>query len=247
LTISEIPGGISELSARLAASGGVSAVVLGGSQASGEAGPDSDWDLGVYYRGTVDLAPLTAFGEVHPPGSWGRIMNGGAWLVIDDVRVDVLLRDLDVVEHWSSQARAGRYDVDGLLGYVAGIPTYSLLAEVAGALVLHGLLEGDTAFPPALRDVAPGRWRYHRDFSLTYAVAQARRGNPVGAIGQCARAIFEEAHARRCESGRWSLNEKRLLDGCGLDDASAALVAFGRSSSAQLASVELVRDVLTTG
>jgi len=35
------------------------------------------------------------------PGSWGRLMNGGAWLKIGE-RIDVLLRDLTVVEHSSA-------------------------------------------------------------------------------------------------------------------------------------------------
>jgi hypothetical protein len=192
----------------------------------------------------MDLAPLAAFGELHPPGSWGRIMNGGAWLVVDDVQVDVLLRDLDAVDHWSSEAQHGRYDVDGLLGYLAGIPTYSLMAEVAGAHVLLGVLDLDTAFPAALQELAPARWRYHRDFSLTHAAAHSRRGNVVGAIGQCARAVFEEAHARRCERATWSINEKRLLDGCGLDDASRLLETFGRTSDQQMASVDLVVGAL---
>ena len=43
----------------------------------------SDWDLGVYHRGTIDLSRLAVRGEVYPPGSWGRLMNGGAWLRSD--------------------------------------------------------------------------------------------------------------------------------------------------------------------
>lgn len=53
-------------------------------------------------------------------------MNGGSWLQLDDLRIDVLVRDLDVVEHWAGEAGAGRFEVDGLPGYVAGITTYSL-------------------------------------------------------------------------------------------------------------------------
>jgi len=59
---------------------GAEAVVLGGSRVTGSHKLSSDWDLGVYYRGAIDLTALAAFGTVFPPGSWGRIMNGGAWL-----------------------------------------------------------------------------------------------------------------------------------------------------------------------
>jgi hypothetical protein len=30
---------------------------------------------------------------VYPPGAWGRIMNGSAWLTYDGLKVDVILRD----------------------------------------------------------------------------------------------------------------------------------------------------------
>ena len=69
---------VAGLADRLAAMPGAVAVVLGGSRGLGGGDGTSDWDLGDYYRGTVDLAALSGLGVVHPPGSWGRIMNGGA-------------------------------------------------------------------------------------------------------------------------------------------------------------------------
>jgi predicted nucleotidyltransferase len=72
----------------------VVAVALGGSWARDEAHPDSDVDLGIYYRGRDrpeiealrDLArelddsrprdPVTDF------GGWGPWIDGGGWLVI---------------------------------------------------------------------------------------------------------------------------------------------------------------------
>jgi hypothetical protein len=56
--------------------------VLGGSRVAGEQHAGSDWDLVVYYRTFIELRPLAVFGDVYPPGSWGRIMNGG-W--VDEV------------------------------------------------------------------------------------------------------------------------------------------------------------------
>ena len=167
--------------------------------------------------------PSPRHGEVHPPGSWGRLVNGGALLRLAGLHVDVLLRDLSVVEHWTAEAAAGRFEVDGLLGYVAGLPTYSLTAELAGCRPIHGVLRVDSRFPDMLAVTAPNRWRLHRDFSLRYAAAHAARGNVVGALGLAARAVLEEAHARRCLQRRWVVNEKRLLDGVELDDASALL------------------------
>ncbi|WP_169731388.1 nucleotidyltransferase domain-containing protein, partial [Streptomyces glaucescens] len=45
---------------RLAALPTVEAVSLGGSRAQGTHRADSDWDLGIYYRGAFDPADLRA-------------------------------------------------------------------------------------------------------------------------------------------------------------------------------------------
>jgi hypothetical protein len=219
--MTDVPRFIDDLTDLLAAMPGVVAVTLGGSRATGAATPASDWDVGVYYRGAIDTAALEALGEVHRPGAWGRIMNGGAWLTLDGARVDVLLRDLDIVDAWSARAREGVYEVDALLGYVAGVPTYSLLAERAIGLPLRGELPPAGEFPPRLADAAPSRWRFHVDFSLMHARMRADKGDVVGAVGQVAKAVTELAHALLCERRTWVLNEKRIVEAAGLHAAHA--------------------------
>lgn len=224
----ELPPPIEEIVELLAAMPGAIAVVVGGSRATGESDAGSDWDLGVYYRGALETSALAARGTVHPPGSWGRIMNGGAWLACAELKIDVLLRDLDVVEHWSRLAAQGQYEVDGLLGYLAGIPTYSLLAERAVAQVLRGALQPPGPFPTLLAETAPVRWRFHRDFSLAHARMRAARGDLVGTVGQAARAAMEHAHAILCDQRTWVLNEKQLLRRAGLSTVDALFTEAAR-------------------
>jgi hypothetical protein len=171
-------------------------------------------------------------------------MNGGAWLEIDGHRVDVLLRDLDVVEHWSAAARRGTFEVDALLGYTAGCPTYSLLAERASAVTLRGELEPAGAFPEALATAAPPRWRFCASFSLEHARMRAARGDVVGAVGQAARAVTEEAHARLCERRTWMLNEKQMLAAVGLDALHAHFAAAPSEAAALIDWVAATRDAL---
>jgi hypothetical protein len=57
------------------------------------------------------------------------VFNGGAWLHIEDRRVDVHYRDLDTVEHELGEAAAGRFRIEPLLFYLAGIPTYLAMAN----------------------------------------------------------------------------------------------------------------------
>jgi predicted nucleotidyltransferase len=64
-----------DMTNRLAGVPGVVGVLLGGSRARGEHRPESDGDLGVYYRGDLDLAALRALAgpdvDVAGPGAWG--------------------------------------------------------------------------------------------------------------------------------------------------------------------------------
>ena len=151
--ITDLPKPVAELVTVLAAMPGAVAVALGGSRALGVSDADGDWDFGLYYRGTIDLAALTARGTVHPPGAWGRLLNGGAFLRCGAAKVDVGLRDLDAVEHWTRCAGQGEFAVDHMLGFVAGLPTYLLAAEVGSCRIVWGSLPA-APFPAKLAAAA---------------------------------------------------------------------------------------------
>jgi hypothetical protein len=238
-----LPQPIVELVNVLQAMPGVVAVVLGGSRALEVNDAGSDWDLGLYYRGALDYTALAARGQVYPPGAWGRIMNGGAWLQCGREKVDVLLRDLDIVNHWTQRAEQGEFEVDALLGYLAGVPTYILSAELASCQVLRGELQ-PKSFPSKLVASAPPRWRFCRSFSLDYARMHARRGNVAGAAGQVAKAVMEEAHAILCERSQWACNEKRLIETAGLADLFPVLAQVPLESANLVQWVDLVAERL---
>jgi len=68
------------LAERLAAVPGVVAVTLGGSRAVGAAVEGSDWDFGLYYRGALDPADISALGwpgRVFAPGEWAASSTAG--------------------------------------------------------------------------------------------------------------------------------------------------------------------------
>jgi hypothetical protein len=243
----ELPAEIRDLVDVLASMSGAVAVVLGGSRALGTPTPRSDWDLGVYYRGKLDTAALAHFGVVHPPGSWGRVMNGGAWLTIANAKVDVLFRDLDVVEHWSGRASEGEFEVDALLGYLAGVPTYSLLAERAVAVPLRRALPDAGAYPRKLKETGLSRWHYHCQFSFEHARMRAERGDVTGTAGHVAKALAEEAHARLCRRGQWVLNEKGILEAANLHQAHGWFAAIPTTSDALVQWVATVRAALALG
>ena len=212
---------------RLAGLPHVRAVTLGGSRAQGVHGPDSDWDLAVYYRGGFDpddLRELGWAGEVSAIGGWGGgVFNGGAWLTIEGRRVDVHYRDLDVVEHELAEARAGRFHWEPLLFHLAGIPSYLVVAELAINVVLRGDLP-KPGYPEPLRASASRFWRDRAAITMTYARNYAGRVTELA--GTLATAAMQTAHAILAERGEWVTNEKRLLERAnlrGIDEIIASL------------------------
>jgi hypothetical protein len=233
---------VEHLAPRLAQIPGVVAVSLGGSRATGRARPHSDWDFGLYYRGTIDPADVHALafaGEVFAPGEWGRFVNGGAWLRIDGERVDLIYRDLDQVEAWTRDAQDGRFQVFREVGYVAGIPTYVAAAELALQRVLVGTLP-KPEFPAALRETAPVWWRRIVTGALKFAESHALRDDAAGCAGNLAVAALGEAHARLCAAGTWYLPEKELVAQADLDAVQPLLRDLGRDLAARVAEVRAV-------
>ena len=216
---------VRELAKRLVEIPGVVAVTLGGS--GGLMRPDTEWGFGLYYREAIraeDVRALGFEGTVVEPGDWGRLANGGGRLTVEDQRVDLLYRDLDVVQHWIDEAEAGSYDVDRVEGYLAGMPTYLLAGELALAEVLAGDLPRP-GFPDALRQVAPGRWHASAAFSLAIAETAAARHDVVSCAGLLAKAAIEVAQAALAERGEWALTEKGIVQGAGLGGRVEGILA----------------------
>jgi len=220
---------VEHISERLAQIPGVVAVTLGGSRARDEARPDSDWDFGLYYRGTILAADIEALGwpgEVSEPRAWGPVVNGGAWLTIEGEHVDLCYRDLDEVMHAVGDAEDGRWTLEPLATYVAGIPTYVLAGELALCRVLVGELPRPS-FPDALALAAPPVWRQQGFISLYTAAAHAERGDVTAAVANMARAIITEAQALLAERHQWVLNEKSIVERAGLGGAHEVFVDPG--------------------
>jgi predicted nucleotidyltransferase len=217
---------------RLASLPAVQAVALGGSRAQGTHGPDSDWDLAVYYRGAFDPEDLRALGwegEVSEVGGWGGgVFNGGAWLTIEGRRVDVHYRDLDVVERELAEAEEGRFRVEPLLFHLAGIPSYLVVAELAINRVLRGELPRPAAYPEELRRTASERWYGTARATLAYARANhAPAGRLAEVAGALAVAAAQTGHAVLAARGEWVTNEKRLLERAGLRSIDGVIGSLG--------------------
>lgn len=211
-----------ELVERLAVIPGVVAVVLGGSRARGEHRPDSDTDLGIYYRGRLDIdqlrelaAEIASKHEVFGLGDWGPWVDGGAWLTIDGRAVDWIYRDLDRVNGVWDECRAGRFTIERQVGHPLGYYSHTYAGEVALCQVLADptdeftkLQEDTRQYPGALGDsLVEALWE--AEFSIVGARKAPR--DRVYVAGCLFRAIGVMAQALHGRAHRWTVNEKGIV------------------------------------
>ncbi|MGW1173274.1 nucleotidyltransferase domain-containing protein [Kitasatospora sp. NPDC002543] len=212
---------IESMAAQLTRVPGVVGVMLGGSRARGEERPESDWDLGVYYRGVLDLDALRELAgpevEVAGPGGWGPWVNGGAWLRVDGVAVDWILRDLDRVGQVWADCREGRFEVGTQAGHPLGFwsPCYpgeialgQQLADPTGELAR---LKRQTAdYPEPLREALTAAV-WEAGFLLETAAKSAVRADVLHVSLCLSRAVGILVQALYAHHRRWCLNEKGAL------------------------------------
>jgi hypothetical protein len=165
----------------------VAAVVLGGSYARGLAHPDSDIDIGLYYREaspfSVEHVRTIAVG-ISTPGSvpvvtgmyeWGPWVNGGAWIQTPAGDVDFIYRNLDQVHSVIEEGRQGtwRHDYDQQPPYgfrsvvyfgeaFIGVPLFDPDGEIAR------LRDSVAAFPAPLKNRIVQESLWGAEFSLWY-------------------------------------------------------------------------------
>lgn len=255
------------LAVRLVAVSGVVAVLLGGSRARGTHAPDSDVDLGVYYRPPLDVAALGTLARavagpratVTRPGEWGPWVDGGAWLTVDGIAVDWIYRDVDRVQASWRDARAGRLSWHAQVGHPLGVPNVWYAAEVASGRVLADPT-GELSRLHAAARVYPGRLAeaferqlFEAGFSVRIARKAAGRGDSAYVAGCLFRAMGLCAHALHARAGRWLTNEKGAITAAGAvpgapprftERAHAVLAHVGRTSEELTATLDAAEALI---
>ncbi|HEX2552979.1 MAG TPA: nucleotidyltransferase domain-containing protein [Microvirga sp.] len=205
---------------------GVAALVLGGSRGRGAAGPASDYDFGLYYEPDLplDLAalrdavarladdPSTAVTDI---GEWGPWINGGAWLAVGGVKVDLLYRDLDRVRAVAAAARDGQVSMNYQPGHPHGFCSAIWLGEAATcrplldpAGAVAALKAMAWPYPEPLRDALVARFAWEAGFAVDNAALAARRDERTHVAGCAYRALCCTAQVLFALNGRYLINEK---------------------------------------
>ena len=215
-----------EVAARVGALDGVVAVALGGSLARGRGDADSDVDLGIYYDPARPFsvealrALVTELDDRHAPelvgfGEWGPWINGGAWTRMRGTKLDLLYRDLGLVDRVLDDCAAGRVTCDYQAGHPHGFHNHMYAGEVHHGLALHdpdGALAERKArtssYPPALGRAIVRRYSWEADFAVQTATGAARRGDLAYVSGCLFRAVACLVQVLFAVNGHWFVNEK---------------------------------------
>jgi hypothetical protein len=206
---------------------GVVAVGLGGSWAAGRQRPDSDVDLGLFYKAehplNIDAVKQVAARlndtpdpVVTPIGGWGQWVNGGSWLTIQGRRTDFLYRDLDFVSETITSILAGqRVRLDYWQQPPYGFYPEIYCAEVKVCRPLHDpegviapLKSRVAIYPEAVKRRQVSGWLWGARFTLDTAKHAPEDGQVYLAIGHLARAATEMIHAIYALNGVWFQNDK---------------------------------------
>lgn len=205
---------------------GLVALVLGGSRGRGTAGPASDYDLGLYYEPGAPLnvdalqSAVAALADdpaatVTATGEWGPWINGGGWITMGGVEVDLLYRDLGRVRAVIDDARRGEFSMNYQVGHPHGFCSAIWMGEVATCRPLLDpsgriaeLKQLTVPYPEPLRDALVFRFGWEVGFSIETAEIAARRAERTHIAGCAYRALCCAAQVLFALNGRYLINEK---------------------------------------
>ena len=207
---------------------GLKAIVLGGSYASNAQRPDSDLDIGLYYIADQGLdiehvrSIVRALNDFTDPvvtdlGGWGTWVNGGAWLTIQDQRVDFLYRDLSFVASTIEDCCNGKVTSDYWQQPAYGFHNFMYCTETNICRPLYDpehvieILKAKVAlYPPLLRQVISKNFLWSAKFTIENTVKAAVRGEVYLVTGALARTIHCLVQVLYALNETYYLSEKKL-------------------------------------
>lgn len=218
---------IAEVVERLKPIAGIVALTLGGSRARGTATATSDIDIGIYYAKTrpVDVEALqqvaTELDDQHRDrlmtemGEWGPWMNGGGWLTVQGIAVDLLYRDLEQVSACIEACCAGEITIAYQPGHPHGFGNSNYMAEVALGRSLwdpqgtwQALQDKTRVYPPLLKQAIIQKFLWEAEFCLRIGRKSISRRDVTYAAGCCFRGVICLMQTLFALNEQYWMNEK---------------------------------------
>lgn len=209
---------------------GIDAIVLGGSHATGTANKDSDIDIGIYYdEVSFDLSSFRQMAfllddehqknTITDPGEWGPWINGGGWLKIDGIAVDILFRDTKKVITVIDDCINGKISIDYQCGHPFGFVNSIYMGEVAYCKILSS--NNSIIFdqkkrliklPKNYRIATIEKFLWECEFSQQCGIKAMGKGDVLYAAGSLFRCAVSLLQVLYAINEMYMLNEKGSLE-----------------------------------
>jgi predicted nucleotidyltransferase len=210
---------------------GIDAIVLGGSRARGTHNNLSDIDLGIYYSSETDLN-IEALGRfckeiddenredlITGIGGWGPWINGGGWLKVQSIPVDILYRDMNKVKLVMNDCLDGNISIDYQPGHPHGFINHMYMAEVALCRPLWdpkeifvSLISQTVPYSSVLKRAIITKFLWEAHFSLEAAYKSIARQDVSYAAGCCFRAVSCLSQTLFALNEQYWMNEKGSVE-----------------------------------
>lgn len=208
---------------------GLEAIVLGGSRARGTQSSDSDIDIGLYYdKKTIDLSLLEKrvqkLDQEHRenllarPGEWGKWVDGGCWLIIDNLPVDFILRDVNRVQKAIKECRAGIVTPHYQTGHPHAYLNVMYMGELAVSKLLwnrddkiYKLKSIAEEYPPKLKKEIIHFFSFEAGFSLMLAEKNVTRDDAYYVVAHLVRSVSALNQVIFALNEQYCINEKKAV------------------------------------
>jgi hypothetical protein len=210
---------------------GIVAIALGGSYARGNARPDSDLDIGLYYseHSRPSVEAIRAYAERlsiadRPPTvtdfyGWGPWVNGGAWIQTPVGKLDLLYRNTEQIQRVLDESQAGVHHHHFYQQPTFGFTSVIYLAEIRSCLPLfdprHLVLEFKRvveSYPPRLQKKLVSDSLWTAEFTFFHATGFAERGDIFNTVGCLARIAFMLAQCLFALNAEYYFGDKGALE-----------------------------------
>lgn len=221
---------LEHLVGQLSKTSGVSAIVLGGSYASGTQHEGSDIDIGLYYfpsnpfsvddiRHIAEEASADGTATVTGFYGWGAWVNGGAWIHTPQGKVDFLYRNVEQLQQTIAEAQQGisHHDYDQQPTY--GFQSVIYLAETQICIPLYDpealiaeFKRSVAVYPPKLKQkiIADSLWA--AEFTLLHARGFAIQADIYNTVGCLTRMASNMTQALFALNERYFLRDKKVME-----------------------------------
>ena len=208
---------------------GIEAIVLGGSRATNTANEFSDIDIGIYYNEDFDIASFKEAATnlddknrkdcITNLGDWGPWINGGGWLSVDNIAVDILFRDIKKVNKCIEDCRNGIITIDYQCGHPFGFMNSIYMGEIYYCEILHSNSEkiqqiknSLSIFPATYKKASIEKFLWEGEFSLSCGKKAINKNDIIYASGSLFRSAICLIYALYSVNEIYCINEKGSLD-----------------------------------